>query len=117
MANVIGPNFFQKALKSEKARIRGFYQDIIGWKLNEVNPDMDIFSFSEEATYGIQYTDDTQSLLTESEFGKSTWLAIKAEDRAELVAKIKEFGVTELAEMSDDNNFFFHAPGGQVYAL
>jgi len=116
MSNPISVNYFQKARADAKERIRAFYGEVLGWEMREINPDLDIFSCSEEITYGIRYLSADQVALTDEQYAGSTWMSICAEDRSALVAKIKEFGVTELPEQSDENNFFFQAPGGQVYA-
>jgi len=116
MPNPISVNYFQKASADEQGRIRAFYGTVLGWEVREINPALDIFSCSEEITYGVRYLPADQLTLTAEQYGASTWMSIRADDRGELVARIKEFGVTELPEQSDENNFFFQAPGGQVYA-
>ena len=116
MPNPISVNYFQKANAGQRKRIRAFYGTVLGWEMREINPALDIFSCSEEITYGVRYVPADQLALTDEQYIGSTWMSIRADDRAELVAKIKEFGVTELPEQSDENNFFFQAPGGQVYA-
>ena len=117
MENTISINYFQKAGVGLKARIREFYGEILGWKLEEVSPRLDIFTFAEASTYGVQYTDDHHSVLSDEGYRKSTWLSIRSERRDELVESIKRFGVEELLEQSDESNYFFQAPGGQVYVV
>ncbi len=117
MSNSISINYFQKASEKRKAEIRTFYGDILGWRMQEVNSGMDIFSFDEKSTYGIQYVNADDEWLDDKEFTKSTWMSIKSDDRDSLISKMKEFGVTEMPEISDANNFFFQAPGGQVYVV
>jgi len=116
MANPISVNYMQRASAEEKERVRTFYGDVLGWELQEIHAGLDIFSCSDELTYGVQYVPADKVALTAQQYLGATWMSIKAEDRTELVAKIQEFGVTELPEQSDENNYFFQAPGGQVYA-
>jgi len=116
MSNPIGVNYFQSANAAEKERIRAFYGTVLGWERNEINPGLDIFSCSEEITYGVRYLPADQLTLTDAQYSRSTWMSIRADDRDALVARIKEFGVTDLPDHSDENNYFFQAPGGQIYA-
>ncbi|MHC4956321.1 MAG: hypothetical protein ACYTGZ_20965 [Planctomycetota bacterium] len=115
MANPISVNYMQRASVDEKERVREFYGAVLGWEVQEIHPGLDIFSCSDAITYGVQYLASDAVTLTDQQYLGATWMSIKADDRGELVPRIKAFGVTELPEQSDDNNFFFQAPGGQVY--
>jgi predicted enzyme related to lactoylglutathione lyase len=114
VGNPISVNYMQRTSAENKERVRAFYGDVLAWELEEIHPGLDIFS-CEEITYGVQYLPPDKVLLSNEQFRSATWMSIKAEDRKALIAKMKQFGVTELPEQSDDNNFFFQAPGGQVY--
>jgi len=113
MANPISVNYFQRAAAAEKARVRGFYGEVLGWERSEINENLDVFANGEQ-TYGVRYLPEAP--LTDEQYRAATWLSLKPDDRADLVARLKAFGVTELPERSDENNFFFQAPGGQIYA-
>ena len=113
----MGSNYFQRASLREKDRVREFYGNVLEWELNEIHEGLDIFGAESGTTYGVQYTEDDQAVLTEEQFFKSTWLSLRCEDRTSLIEAIRRLGVTELPDQSDENNFFFHAPGGQVYVV
>ena len=115
MVNPISVNYMQRTDVEKKERVRAFYRDVLGWELQQISAGLDIFSCSDEITYGVQYLPAESDALTDEQFLGATWMSIKADDRNELVAKIRAFGVTELPEQSDENNYFFQAPGGQVY--
>lgn len=117
MPNAININYFQKAAAKDKARIQEFYGNVLGWERKEVSPDLDIFSFDEKSTYGIQYSDDEAEWLEDKLYEKSTWMSLRTDEREALLARIKDFGVNEFPEQSNDRNYFFQAPGGQVYVV
>jgi hypothetical protein len=116
MPNPISVNYMQRTSDELKDRVRGFYAGVLGWEMSEIHPRLDIFSCSDEVTYGVQYVPADRVPLTAEQFLGATWMSIKADDREDLVARIKAFGVTEIPEQSDEHNYFFQAPGGQVYA-
>ena len=111
MGNPICVNYLQRTATENKASVRVFYGDVLGWECSEIHHGLDVFS-SGEQTYGVRYVGSAP--LTDEQYRAATWLSIRADDRAALVAKIQTFGVTELPEQSDENNYFFQAPGGQV---
>jgi len=115
MANPISVNYMQRASFEDKERVREFYGAVLEWELQEIHPGLDIFSCSDEITYGIQYGPADRITLTDQQYRSATWMSIKADDRSQLVARIKAFGVTELPEQSDESSYFFQAPGGQVF--
>ncbi|MHC4960183.1 MAG: VOC family protein [Planctomycetota bacterium] len=115
MANPISVNYMQRANVESKDRVRAFHSDVLGWELSEINPVLDIFSCDGGITYGVRYLPADEVPLTEQQYLGATWMSINADDRGALVARLQDFGVTELPEQSDDNNYFFQAPGGQVY--
>ena len=115
MANPIGVSYMQWTSVQEKERVREFYGEVLGWELQEVNAELDVFSYSDEITYGVGYLPSEKVALTAEQYVGSTWMSIRPDDRSQLVARIKAFGVTELPEHSNENNYFFQAPGGQVY--
>ena len=115
MANPISVNYMQRTSVEGKERVREFYGDVLGWELNEINAGLDIFSCSDQLTYGVRYLPAAEVALTDEQYLGATWMSIRADERSELVARIKAFGVTELPAQSDENNYFFQAPGGQVY--
>lgn len=115
MPNPISVNFMQRTSDEVKDRVRAFYGGVLGWEMSEIHPSLDIFSCSEEITYGVQYVPSDRVPLTDEQFLGATWMSIKADDREDLVTRIKAFGVTELTAQSDESNYFFQAPGGQVY--
>ena len=115
MVNPIGANYMQRTSVEAKQRVRTFYGEVLGWGRQEINPSFEVYSCSDEITYGVQYVEEGVATLTDDQFRSATWMSIRADDRESLVARIKEFGVHVIEEMSDDQNFFFQAPGGQVY--
>ncbi|MHC4960187.1 MAG: VOC family protein [Planctomycetota bacterium] len=115
MANPIGVNYMQRTSVENRDRVREFYGVVLGWERQEINAGLDIFSCDGGITYGVRYLPAGESVLTDEQLLGATWMSIKADDRGELVARLRDFGVTELPEQSDDNNYFFQAPGGQVY--
>jgi hypothetical protein len=56
------------------------------------------------------------SALAESEWLKSIWLEIKADDVPAMKQKIIAFGVKEV-NSRDKAHLYFQAPGGQVFRL
>lgn len=115
MVNPIGANYMQRTSVDSKEHVRSFYGDVLGWERNEISPSFEVYSCSDEITFGVEYLDAGSATLTEEQFRSATWMSIRADDRDDLVARIKKFGVHEFAEISDEKNFFFQAPGGQVY--
>lgn len=117
MTASLSKNYFQKAKLGLKTKIRTFYRDIIGCELDEVNPNLDIFVFPDKETYGVMYTEADDFVLSDDEYKKSTWMSLSSPDRDNFIKEIKNLGVEEIPENSDENNFFFQAPGGQVFVV
>lgn len=68
MANPISVNYFQRTSVERKARVREFYRGVLGWELNEINTGLDIFSCSDEITYGIRYLPADRIALTDEQY-------------------------------------------------
>ena len=112
MAKVIfGNHMAVFAARSERERIRSFYGDVLGCKVNVNAADVDRFQLDD--VHIIFVYQDTA--LDESSFLKATYLELKADDTEEMKRKILAFGVKKLD--IPDPHLYFQAPGGQVFRL
>jgi len=112
MAKVIlGNHTAVFAARSEQGRIRKFYRDVLGCKVNVENDEVDRFQLDD-----VHFIFVWQSIaLDESDFLKAIWLELKADNSEEMKQKLLAFGVKKLDV--PDPHFYFQAPGGQVFRL
>ena len=112
MAKVIlGNHMAVIAARSEQDRIRKFYCDILGCKLNVKTDEVDRFQLADAHIIFVYQSTG----LEESAFLKAMYLELKADDTEEMIRKILAFGVRKLDV--PDPHLYFQAPGGQVFRL
>jgi catechol 2,3-dioxygenase-like lactoylglutathione lyase family enzyme len=98
---------------SLQEKIRKFYRDVLGCEVTKTSNDVDYFRMGDNFFVAFLYEDRA---LSESEWLKSTWLEIRADDVLEAKKKILAFGVKEV-NSRDKAHLYFQAPGGQVFRL
>ena len=112
MAKVIfGNHTAVFAARSEQDRIRKFYCDVLGCKVRVKTEEVDRFQL-DDLHFCFVYQ---STALDESNFLKTTWLELKADNTEEMKQKILAFGVKKLDV--PDAHLYFQAPGGQVFRL
>jgi hypothetical protein len=112
MARVIlGNHTAVFAARSEQDRIRKFYGDVLGCKVRVTTDEVDRFQLA-DLHFCFVYQ---STALDESNFLKTTWLELKADNTEEMKQKILAFGVKKLDV--PDAHLYFQAPGGQVFRL
>jgi Glyoxalase-like domain len=112
MARVIlGNHMAVFAAKSEQDRIRKFYGDILGCRVNVEADVVDRFQLY-DVHFCFVYQD---TALAAEDFLKATYLELKAENLDNLRERILAFGATQVD--IPDPHFYFQAPGGQVFKL
>ena len=99
------------AARSEQERIRKFYCDILGCKLNVKADEVDRFQLADVHIIFVYQS----TALEESAFLKAMYLELKADDTEEMKRRILAFGVKKLD--LPDPHLYFQAPGGQVFRL
>lgn len=111
---ILGNHLKATSHSSQREKVRSFYKDILQCEmLTSPRPDFDIFQFQNNTFYGVFYTEDC---LTDKDHVKATWLEIKTKDVQKLKNEVIKFGVTEI-DYADKANFYFQAPGGQVFRI
>lgn len=108
---ILGNHAAVFAARSDQARIRKFYGNVLGCEVRASNDQVDRFQLDD--THFCFVWQDTA--LDEREFLKSTYLELKADDVEEMKRRILDFGVTRLDV--PDAHLYFQAPGGQVFRL
>lgn len=104
------------ALHGERARVREFYLNLLGASLlPAANENLDLFRLSDGFHVGVFYG-GPETVLTNKECLRATWLEIMTTDVEGLKARLLELGV-EPIDFYDKSHFYFHAPGGQVFRL
>jgi catechol 2,3-dioxygenase-like lactoylglutathione lyase family enzyme len=115
MAKVIFGNHSAVVLpRSEQARIRQFYRDVLGCEATRETDDKDDFRMGDDFYIAVLYEDEGVA-LDESSFSKATYLELKADNVEEMRRKIVASGVKVLD--LQDPHLYFQAPGGQVFRL
>lgn len=99
------------AARSEQDRIRKFYCDVLGCKLNVKADEVDRFQLADHHVIFVYQS----TALEESAFLKAMYLELKADDTEEMKRRILAFGVKKLD--LPDPHLYFQAPGGQVFRL
>ncbi len=114
MAHVsIGNHSKIVALRTEQARIRAFYEDVLGCELTKKTPDVDYIRFEDNFFLAVLYQDQA---LSAADARSSIWLELRSDDPAALDRRILDFGVHRI-EMPDAEHLYFQAPGGQVFRV
>ncbi|HEX5461683.1 MAG TPA: VOC family protein [Steroidobacteraceae bacterium] len=108
---MLGNHMAVIAARSGQDRIRKFYCDVLGCKLNVAADEVDRFQLAD--VHIIFVYQDTA--LEESGFLKAMYLELKADDTEEMKRRILAFGVKKLD--LPDPHLYFQAPGGQVFRL
>ncbi|HEX5353952.1 MAG TPA: SRPBCC domain-containing protein [Rhodanobacteraceae bacterium] len=108
---ILGNHAAVFAARSEQARIRKFYGEVLGCEVRTSNDQVDRFQL-DDAHFCFVWQD---AALDENEFLKSTYLELKADKVEEMKRKILDFGVRKLDV--PDAHLYFQAPGGQVFRL
>ena len=101
------------ARPADRARIRDFYQNVLGCNITRRSNEMDFFRLGDDFFFAAIYDG---KVLPDDEAVKSVWLELKSSDPAALARRIREFGVTELDTWEKDR-LYFQAPGGQVFRV
>ena len=112
---------------SERERIRKFYRDVLGCRLNREFDDKEDFRIGDDyyITFlyggpGAQEPDKgavyaQADALSDGDFLKAIYLELKTDDVPGIRRKITDFGVKVLPV--PDPHLYFQAPGGQVFRL
>ena len=108
---ILGNHMAVIAARSEQDRIRKFYCDILGCKLNVKADEVDRFQLADVHIIFVYQS----TALEESAFLKAMYLELKADDTEEMKQRILAFGVKKLD--FPDPHLYFQAPGGQVFRL
>lgn len=112
MAKVIfGNHTAVFAAQSEQDRIRKFYCNVLGCKVNVKTNEVDRFQL-DDLHFCFIYQNGA---LDESNFLKAIYLELKTDNTEEMKQKILAFGVKKLDV--PDAHLYFQAPGGQVFRL
>ena len=120
-----GTHYLLTIDQQERERVRTFYTTVLGCTLqsadggvtNNIPPNLDLFEFAGHEVVGIQYVDDPSLVLTQEEHSKGCWMELKTDDIPSLKQKLLDLGVQQITDFWDQEHFYFHAPGGQVYRL
>jgi catechol 2,3-dioxygenase-like lactoylglutathione lyase family enzyme len=112
MAKVIlGNHMAVIAARSDQDRIRKFYCEVLGCKLNVSTDEVDRFQLADVHIIFVYQS----AGLEEAAFLKAMYLELKADDTEDTKRKILDFGVKKLD--LPDPHLYFQAPGGQVFRL
>jgi hypothetical protein len=99
---------------SKKNEIRKFYSEVLQAKITKQTNTMDYFKI-EDFFLAVIY-DNTA--LSDELLLKSIWLEIKTDEPEKLKQSILGFGAKEVkSPMPHSIQFFFQAPGGQVFRV
>lgn len=101
------------ARRSDQARIRSFYQGVLGCELTKQTPDCDFIRFEGNFFLAVLYQDQAPGV---QDVHASTWLELRTDDPGPLNARIAEFGVHRI-EIPGAEHLYFQAPGGQVFRV
>jgi catechol 2,3-dioxygenase-like lactoylglutathione lyase family enzyme len=100
--------------RTEQARVREFYRDVLGCELVRQTDQKDDFRMGDNFYLAFLYEADGVP-LDASGFTKAIYLELKADAVEEMRRCIVAFGVTELDV--PDPHLYFQAPGGQIWRL
>jgi predicted enzyme related to lactoylglutathione lyase len=79
--------------RSQQARIRAFYRDVLGCRITRETEDKDDIRVGDDLYIGVLYEDDDIA-LDEGSFSKATYLELKADNVDDMRQRIVDFGVT-----------------------
>lgn len=108
---ILGNHMAVFAARSEQDRIRKFYRDVLGCRLNVKADEVDRFQLGDVHIIFVYQS----TALEESAFLKAMYLELKADDTEAMKRRILAFGVKKLD--LPDPHLYFQAPGGQVFRL
>jgi hypothetical protein len=112
MAKVIlGNHTAVFAARSEQARIRKFYCDVLGCTARVQTDEVDRFQL-DDVHFCFVYQ---SAAFAEIDFLKAIYLELKTDNTEEMKQKILAFGAKRLDV--PDPHLYFQAPGGQVFKL
>jgi catechol 2,3-dioxygenase-like lactoylglutathione lyase family enzyme len=113
IANSIGNHAKFTARPGDRARIREFYQDVLGCTITRRSNEVDFLRLGDNFFFAAIYDNN---VLPDDEGTKAIWLELRSNDPAALSQRIRDFGVTELDTWEKDR-LYFQAPGGQVFRV
>jgi len=108
---ILGNHTAVFAARSEQARIRKFYCDVLGCTARVQTDEVDRFQL-DDVHFCFVYQN---AALAESDFLKAIYLELKTDNTEEMKQKILAFGAKRLDV--PDPHLYFQAPGGQVFKL
>ena len=115
MAEVIfGNHSAVRVPRTERDRIRAFYQGVLGCTIMRQGDNKDDFRMGGNFYIAFLYENEGVA-LDESGFSRAIYLELKADDVGEMRQQIVAFGVRVLEV--PDPHLYFQAPGGQVLRL
>lgn len=100
--------------RAQRARVRGFYREVLGCEVTRQADDKDDFRLGDDFYLAVLYEDEAAA-LDEGSFLKATYLELKSHNVEEARREIIAFGVKVLDVQ--DPHLYFQAPGGQVFRL
>jgi hypothetical protein len=113
MEITLGYNAKLTAPPQERAGIRSFYGDFLGFKAVRQSERADIFRLGPTFCLAFLYE---APFLSAAEKRNGLWLELRTTDVAGLRAMILNHGVDPI-DYWDKEHFYFQAPGGQVFRL
>lgn len=109
----IGNHAKLTALRAERARIRDFYQGVLGCEITRRSDELDFFRLGDGFFFAVVNDD---AVLPPDEQLKAAWLELKVDDPEVLTKRVRAFGVREI-ETWEKGRLYFQAPGGQVFRI
>lgn len=113
--STIGRNAKLVTTPNERARVRAFYEGILGATHAPARPDMDVYRFPDGFSLGVQFVDASEA-LTVNDAMKGAWLELVVDDVAATKTRLGELDIMPF-EYVDATHTYFQAPGGQVFRL
>ena len=111
---IFGNHSAVRVPRSDKARIRKFYRDVLGCTVMREGEQKDDFRMGDDFYIAFLYENDGVS-LDDDGFSKAIYLELKTDNVEEMRQNIVAFGVRVLEV--PDPHLYFQAPGGQVLRL
>jgi hypothetical protein len=108
---ILGNHTAVFAARSQQARMRTFYCDVLGCTARVQTDEVDRFQL-DDVHFRFVYQN---TALVESDFLKAIYLELKTDNTEEMKQKILAFGAKKLDVL--DPHLYFQAPGGQVFKL
>lgn len=104
---------------SVQPEVRQLFRDVLHQQMEE-REGVDIIHFAQDGLLAVVYQEEEALGLTPAQYRQSMWVAldVPSPQYDSVKRRLKAFGVTELYPDGDQsNNYYFHAPGGQVFRL